>query len=154
MIRSFPPVFDAHSRVLILGSMASVKSLEAGFYYMHPRNRFWSTLAAITGDPVPDDIEGKKEYLLSHHIALMDSIKTCTRRGSLDSAIRDVAPNDIDKVVAASEIKAIFCNGALSYNVARRAFPELKFVRLPSTSPANAGAWDLGEWMKIKPFIQ
>ena len=127
MIESFAPVFDGDSRVLILGSMASVKSLEAGFFYMHPRNRFWGTLAEITGDPVPESIEGKREYLLAHRIALMDSIKTCTRKGSLDADIRDVVPSDIPAVIAASS--------------------------LPSTSPANAGAWDKSKWMAIKKYL-
>ena len=150
MIESFAPVFDGDSRVLILGSMASVKSLEAGFFYMHPRNRFWSTLAEITGDPVPESIEGKREYLLAHRIALMDSIKTCTRKGSLDADIRDVVPSDIPAVIAASKIAAVFCNGAKSYEVAKRAYPDIDFIRLPSTSPANAGAWDKSKWMAIK----
>ena len=34
MIYSFDPIYNKDSRVLILGSMASVKSLEMGFYYM------------------------------------------------------------------------------------------------------------------------
>lgn len=153
MIESFEPVFDGDSRVLILGSMASVKSLEAGFFYMHPRNRFWSTLAEITGDPVPESIEGKREYLLAHHIALMDSIKTCTRKGSLDADIRDVVPSDIPAVIAASKIAAVFCNGAKSYEVAKRAYPDIDFIRLPSTSPANAGAWDKSKWMIIREYL-
>lgn len=154
MIESFAPVYDGESRVLILGSMASVKSLEKGFYYMHPRNRFWGTLAAITGDPVPDALEDRKKYLLAHHIALMDSIKTCERKGSLDSDIRDVVPNDIASVIAASKIKAVFCNGTKSYEVAKKAFPDIGFVKLPSTSPANAGAWDIGKWMQIREYLK
>lgn len=153
MIESFAPVFDGDSRVLILGSMASVKSLEAGFFYMHPRNRFWSTLAEITGDPVPESIEGKREYLLAHNIALMDSIKTCTRKGSLDADIRDVVPSDIPAVIAASKIAAVFCNGAKSYEVAKRAYPDIDFIRLPSTSPANAGAWDKSKWLIIREYL-
>ena len=46
-IYSFEPIYDKNSRVLILGSMASVKSLEKGFYYMHPHNRFWNTIAQV-----------------------------------------------------------------------------------------------------------
>ena len=37
----FPPVVDAACRVLVLGSFPSVKSREEGFFYGHPRNRFW-----------------------------------------------------------------------------------------------------------------
>ena len=35
------PVYDARSRILILGSFPSVKSRETQFFYGHPQNRFW-----------------------------------------------------------------------------------------------------------------
>ena len=41
------PLFDENSRVLILGTMPSPKSREAGFYYYHPQNRFWRVLSAV-----------------------------------------------------------------------------------------------------------
>ena len=37
------PYYNKDSKVLILGSIPSVKSRELGFYYMHPQNRFWKT---------------------------------------------------------------------------------------------------------------
>ena len=40
IIHSIEPVFDAESRVLILGTMPSPKSREVQFYYGHPQNRF------------------------------------------------------------------------------------------------------------------
>ena len=60
MIYSFQPIYDSRSKILILGSMASVKSLERGFYYMHPRNRFWDTISKVVGKPAPKEIEGKR----------------------------------------------------------------------------------------------
>lgn len=123
MIYSFEPIFNENSRVLILGSMASVKSLERGFYYMHPRNRFWTTIGEVAGDPVPESIEGKKQWLLTHNIALMDIIYSCNRDGSLDSDIKDVVPNDIVKVIKTANIQAIFCNGKKSYEIAKRLIP-------------------------------
>lgn len=42
----FEPVYDENSRVLVLGTMPSVKSREQGFYYGHPQNRFWKVIAA------------------------------------------------------------------------------------------------------------
>lgn len=153
MIYSFEPIFNENSRVLILGSMASVKSLERGFYYMHPRNRFWATIGEVAGESVPESIEDKKQWLLTHNIALMDIIYSCNRDGSLDSDIKDVVPNDIVNVIKTANIQAIFCNGRKSYEIAKRTYPDLQFNYLPSTSPANAGGWDKEEWMKIRKFL-
>ena len=146
MIYSFEPIFNENSRVLILGSMASVKSLERGFYYMHPRNRFWATIGEVAGESVPESIEDKKQWLLTHNIALMDIIYSCNRDGSLDSDIKDVVPNDIVNVIKTANIQAIFCNGRKSYEIAKKTYPDLQFNYLPSTSPANAGGWDKEEW--------
>ncbi len=153
MIYSFKPIYDKNSKILILGSMASVESLKQGFYYMHPRNRFWSTMAQITGKPVPESIDGKRAFLLENGIALMDSIYSCEREGSLDSAIKDAVPSDIPAVLAATNIKAVFCNGKKSYAVAKKAYPEIDFKCLPSTSPANAGGWNEEAWIKLREYL-
>ena len=58
------PVYDEHSRILILGSFPSVKSREAMFFYGHPQNRFWKVLAAVFGRPVPVTVEAKRRLLL------------------------------------------------------------------------------------------
>ena len=47
LVHPIPPLFDAQSRVLILGSFPSVKSREAKFFYGHPQNRFWRVLATL-----------------------------------------------------------------------------------------------------------
>ena len=44
IVHPIPPLYDADSRVLILGSFPSVKSREAAFFYGHPQNRFWRVL--------------------------------------------------------------------------------------------------------------
>ena len=49
---SFEPVYNEHSRALILGTWPSPKSREMAFYYGHPQNRFWPMMAALTGEPV------------------------------------------------------------------------------------------------------
>ena len=61
-----PPLFDASSRILILGSFPSVKSREGLFFYHHPQNRFWKVLAGVLEEPVPGSIEEKKIFLLKH----------------------------------------------------------------------------------------
>jgi len=60
----FKPVYDENSRVLVLGTMPSVKSREQGFYYGHPQNRFWKVLAAVLGTEIPYSIEEKKAMLI------------------------------------------------------------------------------------------
>ena len=135
VIHPIPPVFDRNSKILILGSFPSVKSREGHFFYHHPQNRFWKTLAGVLDVPVPDTIDEKKTFLLSHRIALWD-------------------------VIASADIRAIFCNGKTSWNYYRKyqeAVTGIPAVSLPSTSPANA-AWSLeklkGAWNVILPYIR
>ena len=120
LVHPIPPLFDAQSRVLILGSFPSVKSREAKFFYGHPQNRFWRVLAALTGSPLPATIEEKKRLILENHFALWDSIASCTITGSSDSSIRDVVPNDLSVILDHAPIEKIFCNGAASLACYRR----------------------------------
>ncbi len=68
---TFEPVYDEHSKILVLGSFPSVKSREQQFYYGHPQNRFWKVMAACFDADVPVTIEEKKDFLLTHQIALL-----------------------------------------------------------------------------------
>ena len=140
-----PPLFDASSRILILGSFPSVKSREGLFFYHHPQNRFWKVLAGVLEEPVPGSIEEKKIFLLKHRIALWDVIASCTIEGSSDSTIKNVVPNDLSGILSAADISRIFCNGGASFQYYKK-YQEPRTgraaVRLPSTSPANA-AWTL-----------
>lgn len=149
------PVYDARSRVLILGSFPSVKSREAAFFYGHPQNRFWRVLAALTGAPVPQSIPEKRALLLNHGIALWDTIASCEITGSSDSSIRNVTPNDLTPVLQTAKIQKIYCNGTASWQLYQKyLLPRTKLPaeKLPSTSPANA-AWTLprliGAWKVI-----
>ena len=84
-IHTISPVYNEHSRILILGSFPSVKSREAGFFYGHPQNRFWKVLANVFQAEVPGTIEEKKAFLLEHRIAVWDVIGQCEITGSSDS---------------------------------------------------------------------
>ena len=137
----FPPLFDENSDTLILGSFPSVKSREAMFFYGHPQNRFWRVIAALYGEEVPENIEEKKKLILSHNLALWDSIQSCTITGSSDSSVKDVVPNDLSLIINNSKVDRVFCNGALSHKMyIKFIFPitNIKADKLPSTSPANA----------------
>ena len=138
---SFPPFYEQDSEILILGSFPSVKSREAGFYYMHKQNRFWKVLGELLGEELYFlPISGRIEILNGKGIALYDSVEECDIEGSSDSAISNVLPADIPALLRGTQIKHIFCNGAASYSYAVKFHPELAPIiqKLPSTSPANA----------------
>lgn len=135
----FEPVFDAHSRVLILGSFPSVRSRQISFYYGNPQNRFWKTVCKIFGEKVPGDVEGKREFLLRRGIALWDVVAACSVTGSSDASIEDVIFADISQIFASASVEKIFCNGSKAYELFAENFPQYVDMteKLPSTSPAN-----------------
>lgn len=143
VVHPFEPVVCAQSRILILGSLPSVKSREEGFYYGHPRNRFWPLLADCFGEPVPTDIPSRRSLVLRHGLALWDVIAACDISGSSDASVRNAVPVDIRRVMEAARIERIVCNGALSGRLYQKHLlpvTGMEAVVLPSTSPANA-AW-------------
>lgn len=150
IVHPISPVYDKDSRILILGSFPSVKSREAGFFYGHPQNRFWKVLASICGEDVPQTIEEKRAFLLRNHIAVWDVIHSCEIEGSSDSSIRNVTANDLNVILGAADIKAIYVNGktALKY-YQKYTQPAIgkPAICLPSTSPANA-AWNMERLLK------
>lgn len=153
----FGPLFGPDSRVLILGSFPSVKSREQNFFYGHPQNRFWKVVAALFGQEPPQTIPEKKELILSHGLALWDSIASCVITGSSDASIREVRPNDLRIILDSAPIERIYCNGRKSHEMYEKyILPSLgrEAACLPSTSPANA-AWSLEKliaaWSVILP---
>ena len=141
----FPPLYDAASAVLILGSFPSVRSREQQFFYGHPQNRFWRVTAAVFGCDVPQTVTEKRAFLLANHIALWDVIAACEITGSSDSSIRGAVPNDLSPILHAAQIRRIFVNGGTAakyYDKYQRSVTGMEAIRLPSTSPANA-AWTL-----------
>ena len=138
---TFEPVCDGRSELLILGSFPSVSSREQGFYYGHPRNRFWKVLAAVLDSPEPANIPEKKELLLAHHIALWDVIDSCDIKGSSDNSIRNVVPVDLVGLLQRAPIRRVYVNGKTAGRLYQRFLEEktgLEACILPSTSPANA----------------
>lgn len=141
VIHPIPPLFDKNSKTLILGSFPSVKSREAMFFYGHPQNRFWRLMAKIFDEEAPQTVEQKKQLVLSHNLALWDSIHSCVVTGSSDSSIKNVVPNDLSVILDNSKVDRIFANGATSYNIYQKyIYPttRIKAIKLPSTSLANA----------------
>lgn len=140
--QEFEPVYDERSRILILGTLPSVKSRESGFYYGHAQNRFWRMLAQVRGEKtVPASVEEKKAFLLRSRIAIWDVIEECDIIGSSDSSIKNVVPADIRRILDAAPIEKICANGGTAYQLYMKYIYEetgREIVKLPSTSPANA----------------
>ncbi|MCI9233807.1 MAG: DNA-deoxyinosine glycosylase [Bacilli bacterium] len=136
----FEPVFDENSRVLILGSIPSPKSREQGFYYGHPQNRFWKVLAKLFHEHFPNSIEEKKYFVLKHHIALWDVVKSCEIKGASDSSISKVEVNDIQGLIEKTKIQYIITTGKKAdflYHKYVLPITNIESICLPSTSPAN-----------------
>lgn len=141
-VYSFEPIYSENSRILILGTMPSTASLKAGMYYSHPQNAFWRILRDLTGDEPGDTNENKRGFLMCHGVALWDTLKMCEREGSLDSNIKQEAPNEVAELVSrCPNIKTVFLNGGAALRYYKKYHAKnisLPFIALPSTSPANA----------------
>ena len=166
-VTGFPPIADSNAIILILGSMPSIKSLQAQQYYAHPRNSFWFVLTKLFGANTDLDYIGRKALLLHKRIALWDVLDTCQRKGSLDSSINSetIIVNDFRKFFAEHPlIKAVYFNGTRAqqeYNkqvlpVLDARFSALEYERLPSTSPAMASLTQeqkLQHWKVILQYL-
>ncbi|MBT3320433.1 MAG: DNA-deoxyinosine glycosylase [Clostridia bacterium] len=140
----FAPLIDERCTALILGSMPGEESLRKQEYYGHPRNAFWRLL---NSDLAEKSYVQKREYLLSHCIALWDVLGSAERKGSLDSAIRNEVPNDFDKFLRQHpNIRHIFFNGGKAKSAFAKYFTDLYIqydcVQLPSSSPAYTLAFE------------
>lgn len=156
-VHAFPYIADTHAKVLILGTMPGVKSLEKQQYYAHPQNNFWKILFALFDEPFSTDYEQRKKLLTGHQIALWDVLQHCVRPGSLDSAITEEIPNDFRSFLKAHpNIRHIFFNGQKAAHFFKKHIKlqgNYRLTSLPSTSPANAAqsfAFKLGQWEAIK----
>ncbi|NCC33037.1 MAG: DNA-deoxyinosine glycosylase [Chloroflexia bacterium] len=148
-LHSFAPISTATAERLILGTMPSTASLAAGQYYAHPRNLFWRLMAEILGFAPEASYDERRLALQAARIAVWDVVQCCTRASSLDADIDDtsVVPNDLMTFFAHHpHIHRVCFNGAKANAIYRKHVaarmhavrPDLVYVQLPSTSPANA----------------
>lgn len=140
--------------------MPGAASLAAGRYYAHPRNRFWHLLGAVLETDLeaqPYDV--RLETLQAAGIGLWDVVGTAHRLGSLDAAIRSAQVNDLASLIGAlPALRAIAFNGGKSHALGSRLLAGigLPLIRLPSSSPANAGiplATKLESWCALRAFL-
>lgn len=141
-IHSFGPIVDEATKVLILGTMPSIKSLEHQEYYGNKQNVFWKLLFAIFEQEYTEDYTFKVSWLRSKQIGLWDVLQSCERKSSLDSDIIEEQANDIEGLLMQyPKIKTI----AFSSQKARQYFTKyigeiegVSLLTLPSPSGANA----------------
>ena len=134
------PIYNKESKVLMLGTMPSPKSREVGFYYGHPRNRFWKVLSDVCGEEVPETKKDKITFALRNHIAVWDVLAGCEIRGADDSSIRFPKSNVMNLILKEAAIQAIFASGQIAAQLYRRYCYKdtgIEIICLPSTSPAN-----------------
>lgn len=149
-VASFPPQVGAGCRVLVLGTVPSLRSLEMRQSYAHPHNLFWPFMGVLYGAGPELPYAERIARLHACGVGIWDVLKHCERPGSLDSRILPASEvaNDIPGLLEAfPTIRAIALNGGKAQQVfARRIAPgidaarreRLTILALPSTSPANA----------------
>jgi TDG/mug DNA glycosylase family protein len=168
MIYSFEPIAGAEAKVLILGSMPGDLSLKLAQYYAHPRNSFWMIMGSLFGASPALPYKKRSQVLLSKSVALWDVLKACKRKGSLDANIDNssIIVNDFASFYAEHpKIKFVFFNGTKAESVYKKyvfstivsRFPTIQYMRLPSTSPANASLSKeekLAKWQVVKTVVE
>lgn len=148
-LRGFAPIVGEEPRILVLGSMPGVQSLQQQEYYAHPRNSFWPIMAELLGFDKNLDYQSRTGQLKRAGVALWDVVASCARPGSLDAQIdmSSVEINDFGTFLKRHHhIRKIYFNGAKAEQLfVRQAWPELAashvgvdMARLPSSSPAHA----------------
>jgi len=169
IVTSFPPIVGDHPRVLILGSMPGIRSLELNQYYGHPRNLFWTFMGEICGAAQEMGYLLRVEALHQAGLALWDVLQHCEREGSLDADIvaNSEVPNDIPGLLHQHPtIRTVAFNGRKAEQAFRKHIrPQLStnqletltWLPLPSTSPANASIprhIKLARWKAIQQYLR
>ena len=161
VIKSFEPIIDKNSRVLILGTMPGPESLRKKQYYANPRNQFWKIMYRILNgrDEPPSDYEERIKTLRKYGIGLWDVLESCEREGANDSKIKNGEPNDFKTRLRKSpNLRCIFFNGKKAEQCFKKyGCPEdVERMGLPSTSSANT-RMTVDEkvrcWLVIKDFL-
>jgi len=142
-VTGLPPIVGPHPMALFLGNAPSVQSLARRQYYGNPRNAFWPIMGELVGFAPEVSYSERAAALVAAGYAVWDVLASCRRAGSLDSAVeRDsMVANDFEAFFAAhpSIETVFFTGGAAQANYRQLAFvsPTMRYVRLPSTSPAH-----------------
>lgn len=160
-IQSFSPIVGNAPKVLILGSMPSVKSLEVLEYYGHGRNQFWRIMGDLFGFDQNASYELRKSKIMQQGIAVWDVMQSCERQGSLDKDIKNASYNDVvGFLLTHPSITTVIANGSKARDVYKKQFEQalqhIDFVSYYSTSPANAISYErkLTQWSGILRLLE
>ena len=142
--KGLPPIYNADSEVLILGSFPSKKSRELKSYYSNKSNDFWNIICEYYNEPLPTNNSEKEAILLKHHIAVWDMIESCEIVGSSDKKIKVPEYHkaiEIKDLLKKTKIKKIIINGHTLDETYKKYFGEIDMpsVAVLSTSPKNNG---------------
>jgi hypoxanthine-DNA glycosylase len=157
--RSFPPVANESTRLLLLGSLPGEQSLAETRYYANPRNQFWRLMGAVVEAdlaalPYPDRLD----TLLKAGVGLWDTVASAERKGSLDAAIRSHSANKLAGLASGlPQLRAVGFNGGTSARIGMKelAGTSLALVPLPSSSPAYTLPFEEKQaaWLALKRFL-
>ena len=163
LLTGLPPLIDDRSRVLILGSFPSEMSLAKHEYYGNPQNHFWPVMEALFGIDRTAPYGVRTERLLAQGVAVWDVIAKCAREGSGDDRIEHEVANPLVILLAEHQrIRHVAFNGGAAFASARLMTPEIismpdvRYDRLPSTSPRNARmrlAEKVEAWRQITDWL-
>jgi len=174
--QGFLPILGESPRVLILGSMPSVKSLEYQQYYAHPQNAFWWIMSELFDFDPLESYDVRAMYLKQNKVAVWDVIQACHRPGSLDSSIdsASIQANDFSTLLSEkSSIKLVIFNGQAAQKIFKKHLLSARtvdseaanrsikkytgdFLVMPSTSPANAATkreMKLEHWRALNAYF-
>jgi len=160
----FAPILGVNPKVLILGTLPSVKSLEHQQYYGNPQNAFWWSMSELLSFDLSISYIERVELVKQNSIAIWDVIERCHRPGSLDSRIDQstLVANDFSSLLSeVSTIKLVAFNGQAASKLFNKYVSVDKwngeFMTLPSTSPANAAMKKqdkLEHWREVLTYLE
>lgn len=121
-MKGFPPIVNAKSKVLILGTFPSQASIKMKQYYANATNLFWPLIHAVLENSDDEaaaklwnstsSYKQKKLTVLKNRVAVWDVLRSCERRTSADRDIRNEKVNNFNRFLTKyPEIKTVVFNG-------------------------------------------
>lgn len=137
-----------NARYLILGSFPAKQTERGNWYYVNPRNQFWSILEKVYNFK-PDTIKKKKRLFKELNIAITDIIYSCKRKdkSNLDNNLISITYNlkGIKNILKEKDIRKIYCTSRFVENKFKKLFSKfirnnqnIELIYLPSPSPKYA----------------